>query len=266
MVVRKTPREIEVMARAGDVLAAVHEVLRKVVWPGMATADLEEIAAGEIRKRAFWGTRDCPPMIRVSVNDEIAYGVPSHRRRIAPGDVVSIDCGVDVEGCRTAAACTWVAGGRELAGEPARRLVDGTYQALWRGIAALRPGGRLGDVSWAVRSAAEQHRLGVVAAHDGHHVGGHRTLHEGPMMLSSGRPGRGMRLRPGLVFTIEPMFVLGRPGWRQPAGERAMSSLDGSLAAHWKHTVAVTESGPRVLTARPAETEMFLHPRAAADT
>jgi methionyl aminopeptidase len=272
MVVQKTPQEIELMARAGEILAAVHEALRDAVQPGMTTADIDAAAADEIAARGgtpgFLGTYDYPAVTCISVNDEIVHGLPSRKRRIRAGDLVSVDCGVLWEGYHSDAACTWVAGGREQADERTLALIDGTYEALWRGIAALRPGYRLGDVSHAIGSVAERHGLGVVAEHDGYYIGGHgigRDLHEDPMVLGTGRPGRGMRLRPGLVFAIEPMFVLGRPAWRQHADGWTLSSLDGSLAAHWEHTVAVTEAGPRVLTARPGEAGLLTSPALAVE-
>jgi methionyl aminopeptidase len=272
MVVQKSPQEIELMARAGEILAAVHEALREAVQPGVTTADLDAVAAAEIAARGgrpgFLGTYDYPAATCVSVNDEIVHGIPSRGRRLRAGDVVSVDCGVLYEGYHSDAACTWVAGGRERADERTLELIDGTYEALWRGIAALRPGSRLGDVSYAIGSVAERHGLGVIAEHDGHRIGGHgigRELHEDPMVLGRGRPGRGMRLRPGLVFAIEPMFVLGTVGWRQGSDGWTLSSLDGSTAAHWEHTVAVTEAGPRVLTARPGEAALLGTPAYAAE-
>jgi len=147
------------------------------------------------------------------------------------------------------------------ADERSLELIDAAY-------AALRPGGRLGDVSSAIGAVAERHRLGVIAEHDGHYVGGHgigRDLHEDPMILGRGRPGRGIRLRPGLVFAIEPMFVLGAPGWRPGADGFVLTSLDGAPAAHWEHTVAVTADGPRVLTARPSEKSLLTAPALAAE-
>lgn len=272
MVVQKTPQEIELMARAGEILAAVHEVLREAVQPGMTTADLDAVATAEIAERGgkpgFLGLYGFPAATCISVNDEIVHGVPSRARRLRRGDLVSVDCGVLYEGYHSDAACTWVAGGRESADARALELIDATYEALWRGIAALRPGGRLGDVSYAIGSVAERHGLGVIAEHDGNSVGGHgigRDLHEDPMILGRGRPGRGMRLRPGLVFAIEPMFVLGAPGWRPGADGFVLASLDGAPAAHWEHTVAVTDRGPRVLTARPAEKALLSTAALAAE-
>jgi methionyl aminopeptidase len=260
MVIQKTPDEIELMARAGAILAQVHEELRAAVRPGITTADLDAAAATAIAARgarpSFLGHNGYPAVICASINAEIVHGMPSRDRVLRAGDVLSLDCGVVAEGYHSDSACTWVVGGRHLADERTLILIDGAYEATWRGIEALRPGNRLGDVSYAIGSVADRLGLGVVAEHDGHQVGGHgigRQMHEDPMVLGRGRPGRGMRLRPGLVFAIEPMFSLGPPAFRLLADGWTLRTVDGSPAAHWEHTVAVTEDGPRVLSARPGE-------------
>ncbi|PZF83494.1 type I methionyl aminopeptidase, partial [Micromonospora deserti] len=260
MVIQKTPDEIELMARAGTILAEVHEVLREAVAPGVTTGELDALAAAEIAARgaepSFLGYHGYPATLCTSVNDQIVHAFPATGVRLRAGDLVSLDCGVIWQGYHSDAACTWVVGGREQADERTLTLVDAGYAALWRGIAALRPGNRLGDVSYAVGAEADRHGLGVIAEHDGHVVGGHgigRQLHEDPLVPGRGRPGRGMRLRPGLVFAIEPMFTLGVPGFTVADDGWTISTLDGALAAHWEHTVAITEAGPRVLTARPGE-------------
>jgi methionyl aminopeptidase len=260
MVIQKTPDEIELMALAGAILADVHEELRAAVRPGASTADLDALAAAAIESHgaapSFLGHLGYPAVICASVNTEIVHGIPSRHTVLRDGDVLSLDCGVVVEGYHSDSACTWVVGGRRHADERTLALVDGVYEATWRGIDALRPGNRLGDVSHAIGSVADRLGLGVVAEHDGHQVGGHgigRQMHEDPMVLGRGRPGRGMRLRPGLVFAIEPMFTLGSAAFRVLADGWTMRTVDGSLAAHWEHTVAVTEDGPRVLSARPGE-------------
>jgi methionyl aminopeptidase len=178
--------------------------------------------------------------------------------RLRTGDVISLDCGVIYEGYHSDSACTWVVGGSGYADERTRMLIDATYEALWAGIGALRPGQRLGDVSHAIESVAGRYGVGVVAEHDGYYIGGHgigRQMHEDPMILGRGRPGRGMRLRPGLVFAIEPMFCLGRPSFWVAEDDWTLTTVDGSVAAHWEHTVAVTEDGPWVLSSRPGEVD-----------
>jgi methionyl aminopeptidase len=260
MVIRKTPDEIEQMARAGAVLAQVHEVLREAVRPGISTAGLDRLAAREIRARggraSFLGYRGYPAVINASLNDEVVHGIPAPDRRLRAGDVLSVDCGVVLEGFHSDSACTWVVGGDGHAPPAVLGLVEGTRTALWRGIGQLRYGRRAGDVSAAIAAVADERGYGVVADHDGWFLGGHgigRSLHEDPLLLNRGRPGRGLRIRPGLVFAVEPMFTLGSPAFRTLADGWTVVTLDGSLAAHWEHTVAVTEDGPWVLTARPGE-------------
>jgi methionyl aminopeptidase len=260
MVIRKTPDEIEQMARAGAVLAQVHEVLRAAVRPGISTADLDRLAAREIRARggrpSFLGYRGYPAVINASLNDEVVHGIPAPYRRLWAGDVLSVDCGVVLDGFHSDAACTWVVGGDQHAPPAVLDLVEATRAALWRGIEQLRYGRRAGDVSAAIAAVADERGYGVVADHDGWFLGGHgigRSLHEDPLLLNRGRPGRGLRIRPGLVFAVEPMFTLGSPAFRTLADGWTVVTLDGSLAAHWEHTVAVTDDGPWVLTARPGE-------------
>ncbi len=247
------------MAAAGRVLADVHQVLAEAVRPGLATAELDRLAEAEIRRRgglpAFKGLYGYPHTIMTSVNDRIVHGLPGPRT-LRAGDVLSIDTGVLLEDHYTDAACTWIVGGPEAAPPAVRDLVDATRRALWAGIAQLRVGGRIGDVSAAIAAVGDAGGYGVVADHDGNELGGHgigRRLHEDPMVRNRGRAGRGLRLRPGLVFAIEPMFTLGGTGWRTLADGWTVVSADGSLAAHWEHTVAVAEDGPRVLTALPGE-------------
>jgi methionyl aminopeptidase len=247
------------MAAAGSVLADVHQVLAEAVRPGLATAELDRLAEAEIRRRgglpAFKGLYGYPHTIMTSVNDRIVHGLPGPRT-LRAGDVLSIDTGVLLEDHYTDAACTWIVGGPEAAPPAVRDLVDATRRALWAGIAQLRVGGRIGDVSAAIAGVGDAGGYGVVADHDGNELGGHgigRHLHEDPMVRNRGRAGRGLRLRPGLVFAIEPMFTLGGTGWRTLADGWTVVSADGSLAAHWEHTVAVAEDGPRVLTALPGE-------------
>jgi len=260
MVIRKTPDEIEQMARAGALLARVHEVLRDAVRPGISTADLDRLAAREIRagggQPSFLGYRGYPATINASLNHEVVHGIPRPDRRLRRGDVLSVDCGVVLDGFHSDSACTWVVGGVEHAPPAVLDLVHATRMALWRGIGQLRCGRRAGDVSAAIAAVADERGYGVVADHDGWQLGGHgigRSLHEDPLLLNRGRPGRGLRIRPGLVFAVEPMFTLGAPAFRTLADGWTVVTLDGSLAAHWEHTVAVTDDGPWVLTALAGE-------------
>jgi len=257
MVVRKNPDEIRQMAIAGALLAEVNEVLRESLQVGMSTQDLEDIALRAIAERGAKPSFTTVPgwfhALCVSIGPEIVHGIPAKRRLIRDGDLVSIDCGLVYDGYHADAACTWPVGRVDA---EAQRLSRTTYASMEAGIAALTVGNRLGDVSHAIQSTAEAGGFGVIAEHNGYYIGGHgigTSLHEEPMVLGRGRPGRGLRIKPGLVFAIEPMLCTGDPAFRLLADGWTLRTLDGSLAAHWEHTVAVTEDGPWVLTARPGE-------------
>jgi methionyl aminopeptidase len=260
MVVRKSPDEIERMAVAGRILADVHEALAEAVQPGITTNELDRLAESEIRRRggrpAFKGYAGYPATLNTSVNAQIVHGIPSDRVRLRSGDVVSIDCGVVFAGFYSDSACTWIVGGPHTVDEPTRRLVADTRKALWRGIHAAQVGARVGDISAAIGAVGRRGGYGVVYDHDGRALTGHgigRQLWEDPPVPGRGRAGRGLRLRPGLVLAIEPMFTLGGAGWAVLDDGWTVVTRDGSLAAHWEHTVALTPSGPRVLTARSDE-------------
>jgi methionyl aminopeptidase len=256
MVTRKTPAEVEAMAEAGAVLAEVHTELGEAVQPGMSTAALDALAERAILERgalpAFKGFRGYPATINTSVNEQIVHGIPRPDVFLRPGDVLTVDAGVVLDGYYADAARTMIVGGPETADERTRALVEHTRDALWAGIAQLVLGKRVGDISAAIAAIGEAGGYGVVADHDGHTLAGHgigRHLHEDPSVPGRGRPGRGLRLKPGLVLAIEPMFTLGTTAWRTEPDGWTTVTTDGSLAAHWEHTVAVTEDGPRVLTA-----------------
>jgi methionyl aminopeptidase len=262
MVTKKSPAEIELMAQAGRVLAAVHEVLAGSVRPGMTTGKLDRLAEREIRRcgalPSFKGYRGYPATLNTSINHQIVHAIPSDDVTLRRGDVLSIDCGVLLEGYHADSAWTCAVGGDDSVSRVVAGLIEDTREAMWRGIAALVVGNRLGDVSAAIGEMGSARGYGVIAEHDGHLLGGHgigRRLHEDPLVLNQGRRGRGMRLKPGLVFAIEPMFTLGLPAWRTAEDGWTTETLDGRIAAHWEHTVAVTEAGPAVLTARPDEAE-----------
>lgn len=271
MVLRKTPTEIQRMAAAGQVLAAVHHELRSLVRAGATTAELDRAAEAAIRSRggrpSFKGYNGYPATLNTSVNNQIVHAIPSHDVRLCRGDVLTVDCGVVVDGFHSDAACTYIVGGDEHAPPAVRELVTDTYEALRRGIAKLQVGNRLGDVSAAIGEYGMERGYGVVADHDGRSIGGHgigRRLHEDPFIANRGRSGRGLRLRPGLVFAIEPMFALGSAAWQVLDDGWTTVTCDGALAAHWEHTVAITEDGPWVLTARQDEPDLLAAPAAQA--
>jgi methionyl aminopeptidase len=245
----KTPEQIAAMREAGLVVARTLRVLADAVRPGVTTADLDALAAAEIRAAgaipSFKGYHGYPATICTSVNDEIVHGIPSPRRSLREGDIISIDCGAIVGGWHGDAAIT-VGVGAISAADAA--LLEACETALWRGLAQARAGGRLGDISHAVQASVDRSgRYGVVEEYTGHGIGS--AMHMDPPVPNYGRAGRGPRLRPGMALAIEPMVMLGGPetvllddGW-------TVVTADGSRAAHVEHTVAITSDGPWVLTA-----------------
>jgi methionyl aminopeptidase len=242
----KTPEEIGRMRRAGQVAARALRVVAAAVRPGVSTAYLDRVAEEAIRREggvpSFKGYRGFPANICVSVNDQIVHGIPG-RRVLREGDLVKIDLGAYVDGFHGDVATT-VPVGRI----PPRlaRLVRVTEEALYRAIALVRPGAHLGDIGYAIQSFAEAHGFSVVRNFGGHGVG--RELHEDPQVPNFGRPGKGLVLRPGMTFAIEPMVNLGT--WRTVVDGDGWTvrTADGQPSAHFEHTVAVTEEGCEILT------------------
>ena len=249
MIVLKSAREIEIMRRAGSVLADVVERLREIVTPGISTLEIDEDVEAFIASRgaqpAFKGYRGFPATVCVSINDEVVHGIPSAQRRIKEGDIVGLDLGCIVDGYYADCAFTLPIG--EIPAD-VQRLLDVTRESLERAIAECRRGRRLSDVSHAVQSHVEAHGFSVVRAFVGHGIG--RALHEEPQVPNFGEPGRGPELRPGMVLAIEPMVTMG--SWEVTILDDGWTAVtrDGSLAAHFEHTIAVTEHGPEVLTRR----------------
>ena len=249
MIVLKSAREIEIMRRAGSVLADVVERLREIVTPGISTLEIDEDVETFIASRgaqpAFKGYRGFPATVCVSINDEVVHGIPSAQRRIKEGDIVGLDLGCIVDGYYADCAFTLPIG--EIPAD-VQRLLDVTRESLERAIAECRRGRRLSDVSHAVQSHVEAHGFSVVRAFVGHGIG--RALHEEPQVPNFGEPGRGQELRPGMVLAIEPMVTMG--SWEVTILDDGWTAVtrDGSLAAHFEHTIAVTEHGPEVLTRR----------------
>ncbi len=256
MIVRKSPAEIEVMARAGRVVADLHEVLREAVRPGISTGELDEISERELRSRgalsSFKGYRGTfPATLCTSVNDEIVHGIPSPRVVLREGDLIKIDAGAIVEGYHGDSAVTWIVGDEQAVAPEVRDLVQRTRSGLWSGLLQASAGNRMGDISAGVEAHALSAGYGVVKEYVGHGIG--RALHEDPHVPNYGRPGRGPRLRMGLVLAVEPMFNLGTAQTRVLEDDWTVVTADGALSAHWEHTVAITEDGPWVLTARSDE-------------
>ncbi len=238
------------MRRAGRIVAATIDRVLAAVRPGLPTAELDRVAEASIRERgatpSFKGYRGFPASICVSLNHEVVHGIPSPRRRLREGDVLSLDFGAIWDGYHADAAVTVFVGDPPSA--EAEKLVRVTEEALEAGIARILPGARLSDISHAVEEVVEGAGFSVVREYVGHGIG--RSLHEDPQIPNYGPPGRGPVLRPGLVLAVEPMVNAG--GWetRQLADGWTVVTADGSLSAHFEHTVAVTEEGHEVLTAR----------------
>lgn len=252
MIVYKSPEEIGRMRHAGRVVALTIERLSTVVRPGMTTADLDAIAERSIRAEgctpSFKGYKGFTGSICTSLNEEVVHGIPG-RRRIREGDLLSLDVGAIWEGYHGDSAISLFVGG-EAPSDVAEKLVRVTEESLEAGISMLRPGGRLSDVGSEVQRVVEGAGFSVVREYVGHGIG--RAMHEDPPVPNYGDPGRGPAIRPGLVVAVEPMVNVG--GWetRVLKDRWTVVTADGSLSAHFEHTIAVTEDGPEVLTARPA--------------
>ena len=243
----KTPRETAKMRRAGLVVAEMLERCRAAVRPGVSTKDLDAIAAEVVKRHgarsSFYGYYGYPATICTSVNDEIVHGIPGPRR-LREGDIVGIDAGAVVEGWHADAAITVPVG--KVAPEAAK-LIAVTEEALRRGIAAAQVGKRLGDVGAAVQAYVEAQRYSVVRNYVGHGIG--RAMHEEPQVPNYGVPERGLQIREGLCIAVEPMVNVGGPTTRVLDDHWTVVTGDGSLSAHFEHTLWCTQAGPVVLTA-----------------
>ncbi|MGH2428270.1 MAG: type I methionyl aminopeptidase [Candidatus Limnocylindria bacterium] len=247
-------RDVEIarMRAAGMILAEILDVLHAELRPGISTGDLDAIAERMIREAggtpSFKGYGSNPPFpgsICASLNDEVVHGIPSPRRRLSDGDVVSIDIGCIVEGWHADCARTWTVGS---ASSEAAELIDSTRRAMEAGIAAALPGNRLGDVGHAIESVAHERGYGVVRPFVGHGIG--QSMHEEPQVANYGRPGTGLRIEAGMCFAIEPMFNLGGDEVYVDDDGWTVRTSDGSLSAHFENTIAVSDHGPQLLTVR----------------
>jgi methionyl aminopeptidase len=248
MVSLKSTREIETMRRSGEITARVLTELMQSVRPGMATSELDALAEQRIRAAGgvptFKGYNDFPGSICASVNDEVVHGIPGSRV-LRDGDLLSIDIGTTLDGYVSDSAVTVPVGN---VADRARRLLEVTRRCLTIGIEQMNRGNHLGDIGAAVQEYAERHGYGVVRELVGHGVG--RAMHEDPQVPNYGERGKGIELRPGLVLAIEPMITEASPKIRILGDGWTVVTADGKLAAHFEHTIAVTEKGPRILTLR----------------
>lgn len=246
-VVLKSAKEIEKMRVAGGIVRETLELVRGLVKPGATTMDLERAAEAHILSRgakpAFKGYHGFPCVLCTSVNEQVVHGIPNAKRILHEGDIVSVDCGTIIDGFYGDSAIT-VAVGKISA--DAERLMRVTEQSLRAAIDVVKPGATLGDVGWAVQKVCEAEGFSVVRDFVGHGIGSH--MHEDPQVPNFGIPGRGMKLREGMVIAIEPMVNAGGPDVKVLGDGWTAVTTDGSLSAHFEHTVAVTASGARILT------------------
>jgi methionyl aminopeptidase len=252
MIVCKSPAEIERMRAANELVAAVLTELHDAIGPGVSTGELDAMAEARIvaagATPAFKGYHGYPATLCVSVNDEVIHGIPSPHRKLAEGDIVSVDVGAVLDGFVGDSAVTFPVG---RIADRAALLLKVTQEALYRAILAVKPGGRVSDIGHAVQRHVEAHGCSVVREFVGHGIG--TAMHEEPQVPNYGPPGRGPRLAEGMVLAIEPMVNLGRPAVRVLEDGWTAVTRDRSLSAHFEHTVAVAEGGPFVLTARGDE-------------
>lgn len=252
MITLKSPRELEIMARGGAILAATLERLAAEVRPGVTTKDLDAAAEAFIRshrgaKPAFKGLYGFPAAVCTSINEEIVHGIPSPKRVLKEGDLVKLDVGVELDGYFTDSAITVPVGEVDVASQ---RLMAVTKEALAAGIEAARVGNHIGDIGAAIEAVVKA--AGYTTADDlvGHYVGS--KPHGDPQVPNHGTPKRGPKLLPGLTIAIEPMVNIGKSATRTLRDKWTIVTADGSRSAHFEHTVAITEAGPRILTLQPA--------------
>lgn len=246
MIYLKSQKEIEKIRKSCQLVAQTLEALKELIKPGVTTEELDRFAEEFIRKRggipAFKGYRGYPKTLCVSVNEEVVHGIPD-KRRLKEGDIVSLDLGVVMDGYYGDAAITVAVG---KVSELAKRLIRVTEEALYKGIEQARPGNRLTDISHAIQSHVEAAGFSVVREFVGHGIG--RQLHEDPQVPNFGLPNRGPRLEAGMVLAIEPMVNAGTWQVRVTENGWTVVTADGGLSAHFEHTVAITSSGPEILT------------------
>lgn len=247
MIVLKTSRELELMKVACRISAEALQVAGEAVRPGVSTWEIDKIAYDYIKKQGaepnFLGLYGFPATACISINDEVIHGIPSKKRILKEGDIVSIDLGAKINGYNGDNAATFAVG--KISPE-AERLCTVTKEAMYKGIEAAVAGGRIGDIGHAVQSYCEERGYGVVREYEGHGVG--TKLHEEPSVPNFGTAGRGIRLLPGMTIAIEPMINEGTYKVKQMPDGWTVKTADGKLSAHFENTIAVTDNGPVILT------------------
>ena len=247
MIVLKTSRELELMRVACRISAEALQVAGEAVKPGISTWEIDKIAYDYIKKQGaepnFLNLYGFPATACISINDEVIHGIPSKKRILKEGDIVSIDLDAKIGGYNGDNAATFAVG--QISPE-AQRLCDTTRESLYKGIEAAVPGGRIGDIGSAVQEYCESRGYGVVREYTGHGVG--TSLHEDPEVPNFGTAGRGIRLLPGMTIAIEPMINEGTFKVNQMSDGWTIKTADGKLSAHFEHTIAITDNGPVILT------------------
>jgi methionyl aminopeptidase len=248
MITLKSPREIDIMSRAGRIVAGTLARIREILRPGLSTEDLDVEAERYIRSHpgavpSFKGLYGFPKTLCTSINEEIVHGIPSPRRVLAEGSIVSVDVGVQLGGLHADSACTFPVGRVEPETE---RLLQVTQECLAAGIAQAKLGNHVGDIGYAVQRVAEGAGYGIVRELVGHGIG--TRFHEEPQVPNYGAPKRGPRLLEGMTLAIEPMITMGSPVTKTLSDKWTVVTADGSLSAHFEHTVVITANGPRILT------------------
>lgn len=247
MIVLRTAKEIEKMRKACIISAEALQVAGEAVKPGITTYEIDQIAYRYIKKQGaepnFLNLYGFPATACISINDEVIHGIPSKNRVLMEGDIVSIDLGAKVDGYNGDNAATFAVG---KISDEAKRLCDTTRESLYKGIEQAVAGNRIGDIAWAVQSYCEERGFSVVREYTGHGVG--TKLHEDPSVPNYGTPGRGQRLLPGMTIAIEPMINMGVKEVKQLPDGWTVKTLDGKMSAHFEHTIAITSTGPVILT------------------
>ena len=247
MIVLKTTKELDLMKEACAIAAGALKAAGAAVAPGVSTAEVNRVAHDYIVRHGaiptFLGYNGYPAASCISINDEVIHGIPSKKRIIRAGDIVSVDVGATFNGYVGDNAATFAAG--EISPE-AQRLCDTTRESLYEGIKAAVAGGRIGDIGSTIQRYCEERGFSVVREYTGHGVG--KAMHEDPSVPNFGTPGRGVRLLPGMTIAIEPMINMGGAGIRQLPDGWTVKTRDGKLSAHFEHTVAITANGPVILT------------------
>ncbi len=247
MVTIKSPREIDIMREAGRIVALAHQAVKEMIAPGVSTFEIDQVVEQVVRDHgatpSFKGYGGFPGSACTSVNDQVVHGIPSKKVILKDGDIISVDIGAYYKGYHGDSAWTYAVG--EISDE-ANRLMEVTKASLFKGLEQAKAGNRLSDISHAIQTYAEAHGYSVVREFVGHGLG--KELHEDPQIPNFGLPGKGTLLKPGMTFAIEPMINLGRKEVNVLQDNWTAVTVDGSLSAHYEHSIVITEDKPILLT------------------